>query len=454
MTTDKISIRNVKNVTHLDVRFEYPGSSIIVLTGRNGVGKTTIIKAFKLPRDPNIFGRFSGDFALREGSLVEIELDGYSKFTFTYNGRLKALDTKDGLPDERDLFSELPIPFGDRFSRFSTIAGLDSELKISIASSDYKNADGLIRFLSEVYSSRKFDDLKQARIKGNTYYFILKGNDYYIREDHFSSGEYFLIQLYRLVTSGAKLILIDEVDVALDAVAQANLYSALRPLLQVYDARIILVSHSLEFMSTVDDGGLYYLEECSGTIKLEQYSFGYVKSDLFGFKGYDRYFLTEDEVLEGFVEYLLKVFPVSHYYQHTTIGVNGANQLQKLVEKNDRDQIFLSSENVICIVDGDVFPQLRADYDGPTLILCSPVNDIEVYIFDNRDSVLPDVDLPTYTESTNVKKASKAYWKYLTVDQNINKARLYGLIVDSEPKKVRELVQKISDFLTFEGGKR
>ena len=54
-------------------------------------------------------------------------------------------------------------------------------------------------------------------------------------------------------------MLIDELDVALDAAAQVKLYSGIKPLLARYGSRLIVISHSLAFMNTVDDGGLYYL---------------------------------------------------------------------------------------------------------------------------------------------------------------------------------------------------
>lgn len=447
MTSDKISIWNIKSVSELNIDFEFPGSNIIVVTGKNGVGKTTIIKSFNLLADPTIFAKSSGDNALDEKSKVYFDISGAKPFAFLYNKKLDALDSKDLLPHENFIVSELPIPFGARFQQFSKIAGFDNELRINIASSDYEAASELINFLSEVYSSNKFSNLKSTNIKKNTFYFMLREDDYYIREDHFSSGEYFLIQLYRLITSSAKLILIDELDVALDAVAQVNLYAAIKPILQKYGSRLIVVSHSLAFMNTVADGGLYYLEENSGTVSLESRSYGYIKSDLFGFKGFDRYILTEDEVLEGFIEYVIKCSPVPSYYQHITIGVAGVNQLQRIVEKNDNAQIFSDSDDVLCIVDGDAHHRLTGAYSGPTRIVCSPVEDIEKYIYSNRNKLLPEVCLPDYRESNCPKKASKTFWKWLNKKKGVSKNHLYQLIVDSEQESTEKLLKEIRSFL-------
>jgi hypothetical protein len=250
-----------------------------------------------------------------------------------------------------------------------------------------------------------------------------------------------------LITSGAQLILIDELDVALDAVAQVNLFSAIKPILQANNSRLIVISHSLAFMNTVDDGGLYYLEENSGGIYLESRSFGYVKSDLFGFMGFDRYILTEDEVLEGFIEYIIQCYSVDCYYQHKTIGVAGVNQLQGIVEKNDRDQIFSDHSNVLCIVDGDVFASLTRGYTGPTQIICSPVEDIEKYIYLNRSTLLPRVGPRPNRESSNTKKASKSYWKWLLNNKDYRKNDLYKLIIEAEDESVKQLLEKVRGFL-------
>lgn len=112
MAIDNISIRNVKNINKLDVDFNYPDSNVIVITGKNGVGKTTIIKSFNLLVDPNIFAKLSGENALNKNSRVSFSINGIKPFSFSYNKKLGAFDSKDILPHENDIVSELPIPHG------------------------------------------------------------------------------------------------------------------------------------------------------------------------------------------------------------------------------------------------------------------------------------------------------------------------------------------------------
>ena len=450
MPSDKITLKNIKNISRLSVEFNFTDSGFLVVTGKNGVGKTSLVKAVHMISKPKIFQESAGLNAIKPDSQITLELEGFKPFSYIYNSQQGALDTKDALPASGDVVAELPIPYGDRFRQFALIASHDADIRDNIAASQYQDADELVCFLSKVYSSNKFKDLKAITVKKHIFYFLLEAEYYYIREDHLSSGEFFLIQLFRLITSGAKLVFIDELDVALDAAAQVKLYGAIKPLLKKYDTRLIVISHSLAFMSTVDDGELYYLESSSGTVTLEQRSFGYIKSDLYGFEGYDKYILTEDSVLEDFIKYLIIHFKIQTYFQYKIIGVGGVNQLKMIIEKNDTDKIFSESSNVLCVVDGDVCPDLSKEYKGRTRILCSPVEDIEKYIYQNKADLLLGVELPkNKKESKDPKRASKTYWKYLTSGKvlGLNKNEIYKLIVDNERESTEKLAKQIECFL-------
>jgi ABC-type Mn2+/Zn2+ transport system ATPase subunit len=82
----------------------------------------------------------------------------------------------------------------------------------------------------------------EVTAKGKRYYAIVKDDGTYIREDYLSSGEYFLINLYRTIKGSSQLIVIDEIDISLDAAAQANLAKWLRGFTK-YERKILY--HSL-----------------------------------------------------------------------------------------------------------------------------------------------------------------------------------------------------------------
>lgn len=447
MLLDKVLLRELKDIRSLQVEFCFPDSRILVVTGKNGVGKTSLVKAYHLLKDPEIFSRSSGLNAVRAGSYVGFQLKGYEPFEFSYNEKLGVLDSKSKLPSGSDIVAELSVPYGERFSQFSLIAKHDSEIRVNIASSSYDEATDLIGFLRSVYGVNKFDSLKVTKVGRYEFYFLLRQSDFYIREDHFSAGEYFLVQLFRLIRSGAKIIFIDEMDLALDAAAQAKVYRAMRTLIADLEVRVILVSHSLAFLSTVDDGGLYYLESSDGQVSLEMRSFGYIKSDLYGFYGCDRYIVTEDDVLEGFVRFLITSSATSMYYKYEVIGLGGYDQLRKIIEKNAELGILAPVEHVLCVLDGDAHNNFVSGCSIGVPVAVSPVLDIELYIYDNRDEIFPHLGVPPYKESDKPKKASKAYWKWLVRDKCIDKSVIYQAVIDREPDGSEQLRKCICSFL-------
>ena len=160
MAKDKITIENINGISRLSVEFNYPESKFIVFTGKNGIGKTSLIKAFHLISDPDIFQKSSGLNAIRPDSKITFNIDGFDDFSFDFNEKLGVLDTKDKLPSINQIIAELPIPFGQRFKQFSLISNHDSAIRANIAASEYDRADELILFLSQIYQNDKFNELK------------------------------------------------------------------------------------------------------------------------------------------------------------------------------------------------------------------------------------------------------------------------------------------------------
>lgn len=456
MTNHYVNIQSIKGLAELEANFDFSKKDVVIITGKNGAGKTTLIKAFRLLYDLQVFDKTSNANSLNANSSVTFRLgDVVPELSFTYNEKLKALDTKQPLPSKKLVLSELPIPFGNRFERFSLVAKFDADMRTNIASNQYVPAEGITDFLSSIYpEGEHFHELKQTRIERYTFYFLLQESDYYIREDHFSSGEFFLIQLYRLVTSGAKLIVIDELDISLDASAQVKFLDSIKPILTEYGSKLIMVTHSLALMETANEGDLYYLERQGDTATLEQRSFGYVKSDLYGFKGRDRYILVEDVVLEEFIKYLIKNFDIKPFFNYEIIVVGGEPQVRGMAVKNDELEIFGHSDQVIIITDADIFEQVRRQYKGPTKVIASPVQDIELYIWQNREKELSDVKINDFTPARTEKKTSKTYWDKIIAHQRTDeskiafKNRLYKIIIDNND--ANELVNALRQHLCIE----
>ncbi|WP_031312981.1 AAA family ATPase, partial [Escherichia coli] len=107
---------------------------------------------------------------------------------------------------------------------------------------------------------------KFVTIKGANYYFLPLDNNRYIREDYFSSGEFFVISIFRMITSSSQLIIIDEIDVSLDSSAQVSLMSAVRNICVERNKKVLFTTHSLAIMKTIYEYGtpIIYLKNENG----------------------------------------------------------------------------------------------------------------------------------------------------------------------------------------------
>ena len=444
MANASIIVKKVSGVEDITVSFNIPEFGIVVVTGKNGAGKSTLVKSFGLISDPQVFQKSSGIKSIGPESLVSFDIVGYPQFSFSFNSKVGVLDSRDSLPPKGRVIAELPVPYGVRFKQFSLVSSFDAEIRVNIASSMYEDARDLIAFLDDVYVDGDYRDLKVCKVRKHSFYFILKNRDYYIREDHLSSGEFFLIQLYRLVTSGAELIIVDELDVALDARAQVRLFSAIQPLLKRFNSKMIVVSHSLAFMETVGEGDIYYLEKNQGVACLERRSFGYVKSDLYGFRGKDRYLITEDKVLSGFLKYLINHY-MAPFFEYEIIEVGGQPQIDAITQKNDEYGIFGAPDQVAVVVDKDIISKLK--YSGKSKVLSSPVLDIEVFLWENRERFLSDVSLKEFLPAKKDKDTAKTYWKKVLGSKQKTAEDLYRIVDKENEKETQALVEELKQHL-------
>lgn len=83
MMTDSVIIKNIKSIKHLSVRFVFSDNGLLVVTGKNGIGKTSLVKAFSLLSDPLVFNKSSGDKSINEESYIEISIEGFSPIKYT-----------------------------------------------------------------------------------------------------------------------------------------------------------------------------------------------------------------------------------------------------------------------------------------------------------------------------------------------------------------------------------
>ncbi|MDO6527871.1 AAA family ATPase [Motilimonas sp. 1_MG-2023] len=449
----EINIKNIQHIKHLSLSFDLTKNKLMCLAGKNSVGKTTLLRAIRNLYLNNTFIETAAPYIFNNDSSVQYKIDN-KKIKFTYNSRLGVIDTRQDIPNEiKNLFLvELPIPHGNRFSQFRYLSELDEEIRAKIAIGEYSRPDDLITFLNKVYQNEKFNDLKSVAIKKNNYYFILKDENerYYIREDYFSSGEYFVISLYRNIQHRKKAIFIDEIDISLDASAQVNLIKCLRDYCDNYHVNIIFTTHSLGLMKTLSKDELFYIEkdEQSHAVSLENRSYNFIKSVLYEFNGYDKYILTEDECLERYIRYVIsreeKIF---NKYQ--VIYIAGGSQVIDLMKRNKEHEFLTADNNVIAILDGDQKEESYHNNINNVFFLPYPNIEMEILSRYDLDLRIPRVNSIDGTRTS--KRAKNLYWK-LTKNhggqQLISHEKLYDYLESIFPTETSILSQKIINFLS------
>ncbi|MCC2607333.1 AAA family ATPase [Planctobacterium marinum] len=455
-----INVNNVQHVHHQEVRFDLSRNGITCITGKNSVGKTTLIRAIRNLVINSTFQETAAPLIFTPDSSIKYSLSWHNEeIVFKYNRFLKGIDSKQRIPEsiKQMINIELPLPHGERFDHFRKLADIDEELRAKIAVGDYETPTDLIEFLHSIYESYRFAQLKSVEIKKTIYYFILKDEQerFYIREDYFSSGEYFLVNLYKQISKNKKLIVIDEIDISLDARAQTKLVERLRSLCLEFSTNIVFTTHSLALMKTLNDDELYYMEKIPNeektTIHLRPYNF--IKSVMYGFKGYDKYILTEDKQLKHYIEYLISSSGQPTFYEYQIIYAGGGEQVVDLMERNARFNFFAASENVVTLLDGD-----KADksfIEGLENILLLPFPSIEKQIlqdYELENSSIPRVD--SVDGGSERTRARNLVWKLTKTHQRepiplMSYETIYKYLEKAKPEEVANLRRDIVTFLTF-----
>ncbi|WP_448110343.1 ATP-dependent nuclease [Pseudomonas lini] len=439
-----VELRNVQHINNLRIDLGLNRNGLTCIVGKNGVGKTTLIKSIRNLKIADTFSKMAQPGAIKPGSKISYNCEGVD-YHFEYDGNIDDLNSKDVFPQalKKQIEVELPMPWGQRFNAFQSISSADSDIRTAVSIGDYSVPDELILLLADVYGDNKFADLKEVRIGRNNYYIMPLRDDRYVREDHLSSGEFFLISLYRKIKGSAKLIVIDEIDISLDAAAQSRLIKWLRKFCETESISMVFTTHSMAIMRTMDDGELYYMSCEDDVITTHPVSYNYVKSVLFGFKGWDRYILTEDPVLEGFFKFLIAKHDIPNFYSFQIIPVGGGDNVSQLRQKNIFEGFFGPEDHVMAILDGD-YEGTRSGRKKNTY--CIPFLSIEKKIYEDYNSGAFILPAPLGVELRG-DKLDKKFVKAIQRQFRISHQDLYIYLNDTYPEQVGDVCRALRAFL-------
>lgn len=438
----QVSLESIQHVTNLTLDLDLSNPRLVCLVGRNGAGKTTLVRALRNLASADTFVKTATPYAFSPNSRITYVVDGV-EVVFAYDDKIRSLNCRGTIPAElRDLIAaELPMPHGTRFNYFKSASEADRDIRKAIALGSHAHPEELVSFLAAIYVSERYSSMVEVNVKGKSYYAIVRANGTYIREDYLSSGEYFLINLYRTIKGSAKLIVIDEIDISLDTAAQANLAAWLRTFCTQYERNILFTTHSLALMQQLRSDELFYIEDSSGQISISPTSYSSAKARLFGFWGWDKYILTEDLVLLGFIQALIEKYCPRTFFRYKIIPIGGGAQVTTLMGHNEREQFLSSPEEVIAILDGD---QKNEKFFGHPGVHMVPIESVEkaIYAYSQADD-----DFPFVTGRKNFTSA-KDFHNYLQQKKLATQKQIFEYLISKNEDALQAVGGVLRNFLT------
>jgi ABC-type dipeptide/oligopeptide/nickel transport system ATPase subunit len=438
----RIRIDRVQHVERLLLELNLAQNKVTCIVGKNGVGKTTLIRAIRNLSEADTFLRTASPDIFSAESHISYHVDG-TDIRFDYDSNIRTLNCRTPIPEQirRLCVAELPMPHGERFHSFPIISEADADIRRQIILEEYRRPEELIEFLTDIYSSDKFESLIETVVRHRSYYSILRGDNRYVREDYLSSGEYFLINLYRTIKGGARLIAIDEIDLSLDAAAQVHLLRKLRDFCERYRCNILFTTHSLAMMRMLTPSELLYMDRRETGIELVPASYSYIKTLLFGFSGWDRYILTEDAVLHDFIEAIIQRYCSNAFYRYKVIYVGGGPQVSDLLRRNEAEGFLLEAENVIAILDGDLKGQAFANHPRIHFL---PIDSVEKALF----QCYSENDFPYRYPGTRAFISPKELFNALQSSGVMSRAQIHSYLLNRNDQSLAQLAATLDSFLS------
>ena len=438
----RLEIEKVQHIERLSLALDLADNQLTCIVGRNGAGKTTLVRALRNLAQSDTFVSTAPTGIFSPESAIQYWVNE-QHVTFDYDEHIGSLNCKAGVPQSiQDLCAaELPFPHGARFNFFQSVSKADRDIRQQIILEEYRRPEELREFLSDIYSTDRFQTLVETQVSGRSYYSVLLDDGRYVREDYLSSGEYFLINLYRTIKGSARLLVVDEIDISLDPAAQVHLVRKLRDFCARYECNVVFTTNSLALMRTLEDHELFYMERFEDETTLKSVSYSYIRSVLFNFTGWDRYILTEDIELSDFLEALIRHCCPNIFFTYKIIHIGGAANVVGLLGRNRNEQFLSEPEYVMAILDGD---QSHKPFAQQADVECLPFANVEKALEDHYR----EPDIPYRLTGGKGFNTAKDLYQKLQQDHVMSIEQINRCLIDKNKQALEPLVAKIQQFLS------
>lgn len=267
-TRVSISVKNVRGLV-LD-EFVIPEVGVHVLTGRNGVGKSTLLAILHRTKDS-----YSLANNLRRGKGDTDNLSG-AEIIFTYR-RSSFINSSATLRYKNTKWASTPKRSGPFFTSlpysqsYYLKVGYD-RVEPNFPSDDPKRIKTPIEVskkIAEILGDDRFEELYFEELNGGKCFQIKVDSKKYISEQHFSLGQLCVIRIVDYLENCAEnaLLLIDEVDLALAPIAVARLHDYLVHQSRAKKLTTIVATHSPILINKARK--IIYIQEINNKIKFD-----------------------------------------------------------------------------------------------------------------------------------------------------------------------------------------
>ena len=361
----KIIIENIRNIERLE--FEIPNIGVHVITGENGMGKTTLFTCLS---------RICNNNAYRIG-FPTTNLNNYDEYrgTITY-----CVDEQNVVYSKRTSGRWIPDVKNNIFDLY----GFASTVHISTRSERIftqiveaprrkQGADSwLIDALNRILNTQRFKsmigitvgDLRSRtgnadKRRRNTAFAIPQGKTYYT-EQNFSFGEIVLLNLLYDIENveDNSLVLVDELEMALHPAAQIRLMQYLKEMASKKNLTILISTHSSSIIKA--QKSVILLEKSIHEIKVYKSCPPAKAIGAIGMREdtmADIIVIVEDEMAKAFFTALMRKYielcPESNYLDIRILGVGGyQNIINFYVE--EENYVFYDNVYLTAFLDKDV----------------------------------------------------------------------------------------------------
>lgn len=400
MSNLNIKIKKLKNIDSLELSLPIE-RGLFALTGANGTGKSTIMRVISKLVQGSAYNKFqSQDY--NDETKISLEYKDKRNEWVRKNSKWSC-NTTDLIFVQG--FYEGSIIHGTRFSDANYDALLKAENvdETMLVDADFFVTENLSRilhgedgFYKKLKRMRNRDVAKMKEFKGLPYF--IDGENGLINQFCMSTGENMLISLLHLINSlmnkkrqydGIRLILIDEIELALHPSAIMRLLRLLQGLTMKHNFCIYFSSHSVELIRQISPNNMFYLQkEPNGISVVNPCRAAYAARDIYQHSGYDVLILVEDILAKTLVD---RVKDKDKLYESALIHVlpvGGWENILRMHADVVTSNLAGPGVRVISILDGDVKEDFNKKYSLNKIysnlpIGFLPIMSIEKYLHNN-----------------------------------------------------------------------